>query len=126
MRSRFSFPLTIRINYAQDVSNLYVLNANDLTYAGSEVRTRKFQAGLDYNIRHFAGNSDLKPFLNISLQNIANDQETADYNRQNYSAGFYLRGSRLGNLSFRYDYINYGSLNDWKDTIISTRYDISF
>ena len=126
MRSRFSFPLTARFNYAQDVSNLYVLNANDLTYAGNEVRTRKFQAGLDYNIRHFAGKNDLKPFLNISLQNIANNQETADYNRQNYSAGFYLRGSSLGNLSFRYDYINYGSLNDWKDTIISTRYDISF
>lgn len=126
MRSRFSFPLTIRVNYAQDVSNLYVFNTSDTSYVGNEVRTRKFQAGLDYNIPNFAGQTDLKPFLNISLQNIANNQESADYKRQNYSAGFYLRGKRLGNLSFRYDYINYGSLNNWKDTIISTRYDISF
>ena len=123
VRSQFDFPLTSKFNYSQ--------SATDLGSGSSKLNTdvQTFQLGVDYLLKKFAGESELKPFVNLRLQNITNNStagSSTDTNRQNYTAGFYLRNTGFGKLSFRYDYISYGDTYDWTDTIISTRYDYAF
>lgn len=121
LRSRFGFPLTTRFNYTQSGTDF------GAGISQRESTIKKFQFGLDYLLRHIWGKSDLKPYARISIQNISNSYGLIqDYKRKNYSGGFYLRHAAYGTLSLRYDYIDYGELSAWKDTILSTRYEVMF
>jgi hypothetical protein len=121
LRSRFAFPLTTRFNYTQSGSDF------GAGASRQESKIKKIQLGIDYLVKHILGKSDLKPFFRLSFQNISNSYSTvSEYKRQNYSGGFYLRNAKFGTLSLRYDYIDYGTLYNWKDTILSTRYEVAF
>ena len=121
LRSRFAFPLSARFNYSQSGSDF----GSGVSKRSTDIK--KFRFGLDYLYRNFIGSSNLKPYVNISFQKISNTQSVlTDYNRRNYNAGFYFQNAKYGTLSLRYDFIDYGDLYNWKDTIVSTRYEISF
>lgn len=130
VRNRFDFPLTTRINYSQSTTDLFVSQldtANTLNLKSNQLKTQKFQFGAEYLLGKVVANSDLKPFVNITIQTIKNDSnDQGDYKRNNYSAGIYIRNNLLGNLSLRYDVIDYGDLYDWNDSIFSARYDVNF
>lgn len=123
IRNRFEFPLTTKLNYSQSGTNI----GGGSTKTNTDIQTIQFST--DYTIKKFWQQSELKPYLNIRIQNITNDSQltaSGDSQRRNYSAGFYLRNTGFGNVSFRYDFIDYGDTYDWKDTIISARYDYAF
>lgn len=117
IRNRFEFPLTTRLNFSQSGTDI----GSDSSKVVTDVQTLQFSS--DYSIRNFWGESELKPYLNIRIQNIVG---TTDTRRNNYSAGLYLRNTGYGNVSLRYDFIDYGDTYDWNDTIISARYDVAF
>jgi len=120
LKNQFPNGLVSRFSYAKSASEygaLDVKTTNDIT---------RYAFGLEYDIKNFIAGSRLRPFVNGNFQNIKNSALATSYKRQNYTAGLYLRTRRLGNLSFRYDYINYGNFRDYQDTIFSTRYELFF
>ncbi len=121
LRNRFSFPLTTRVSYAQ--------TGNDFgksTFKRSTKIKKTFFA-VDYNFARVIMDGDLKPFFHLTYQKISNSGLiVSDYSRLNYTAGLYLRNTRAGNFSVRFDYIDFGNRYSWHDTILSTRYDVSF
>ena len=122
LRNRFSFPLTTRLNYANSNSGF---GEADLENA-SEIQ--KYYLSVDYLFRRVIGNSDLKPYLQLTFQKITNTLSGVKkkYNRNNYTSGFYLTNAKFGNLSLRYDYIDYGTLYNIKDSVFSARYEVNF
>ncbi|WP_456407987.1 hypothetical protein [Caldithrix abyssi] len=120
LRNYFPFKLVSRFTYSKSASEF---GAMDVKTTNDIVR---YTIGLEYIIDNFVGNSQLKPFVNGNFQTIENSTLSRTYKRQNFAAGLYLRTKRLGNLSLRFDYINYGNFRDYKDTILSTRYELFF
>ena len=121
LRNRYSVPLTTRLSYSVSKSTF----GQDSLQTTSDIQKIYFY--MDYNFRKLMRATELRPFVNVNFQKVDNSFSAIGvYNRINYSAGFYLRSEKIGNLSFRYDYIDFGKQVSWKDTIISTRYEISF
>jgi len=120
IRNRFEFPLTTKLNFSQSGTDIGSGASKTIT----DIRTIQFSS--DYTIKRFWNESELKPYLNIRIQSITQPANIGDSQRRNYSAGFYLRNTGYGNVSLRYDFIDYGDTYDWKDTIISARYDFAF
>jgi len=119
IRNKFNFPLTTRLSYTQSAS---VLGEGD-GEASSDIQ--KFFAGAEYQLKNAFLNSDLQPFARFTMQTFSTTL-SGDYQRSNYTAGLQLMNRKYGNLALRFDYISFGDLHDWSDTIFSTRYDISF
>lgn len=129
LRNKFAFPFTSKFSFTKTASSLYRTSVDTTTSELYEATTdiQKFFIGFDYSFRKVVNNSDIKPFLNMTIQKISNnDSSVEDYNRTNYTAGIYARNPKYGNLSLRYDYINFGDRADWNDNIISARYEINF
>ena len=121
LRNRYSIPLTTRLSYS--VSNT-AFGADSLQTTND---IKKIYFYSDYNIKNLIADGELRPFFSLNYQNVDNSYSTVGaYNRINYSAGLYFRSNKLGNFSFRYDYIDYGNQVSWNDTIVSTRYEINF
>ncbi len=119
IRNKFSFPLTTRLSFTQSAS---VLGEGDIE-SNSDIQ--KFFAGAEYKLKNAILNSDLQPYARFTMQSFATTRN-GDYQRSNYTAGVQLMNQKYGNLSLRFDYICFGDLHDWSDTIFSTRYDVSF
>ncbi len=119
IRNKFSFPLTTRLSFTQSAS---VLGEGDIE-SNSDIQ--KFFAGAEYKLKNAILNSDLQPYARFTMQSFATTL-SGDYQRSNYTAGVQLMNQKYGNLSLRFDYISFGDLHDWSDTIFSTRYDVSF
>jgi hypothetical protein len=124
LRNQFEFPLTTRLSYSQTGTGF----GADSSKSSTDIH--KFFAEAQYSFEDSFLESDISPFVQINFQKIGNEiaysTGSSDFNRMNYGAGFYFRNAKYGNLSLRYDYIDFGSEYNWKDTIISTRYDVSF
>ncbi len=121
LRNRYSIPLTTRLSYS--VSNTAF--GKDSLQTTSDIQKIYFYS--DYNFKKLITGAELRPFITINYQKVDNSfSSVGAYNRINYSAGLYFRSDKIGNLSFRYDYIDYGSQLPWNDTIVSTRYEITF
>jgi len=107
----------------------YSTSATDFGAAPNKQSTdiRRYSFGLEYLIRTFILSSQLKPFVNGSIQKIKNSTLGNTYQRQNYTLGIAWLTSNLGRLSVRYDYISYDFQNMQRnDSILSTRYNIYF
>ena len=120
LKNQFPFNLVSRFSYSKSASEFGAFDTkttNDIT---------RYTFGLELIIDNFIAHSQFRPFVNGNFQDIKNTALTSSYKRQNYTAGFYLRTKKLGNLSLRYDYINYGNFRDYKDSIFSTRYELFF
>ena len=121
VRHRFAFPLSIRWSLSQSESK-FGGGSTEFT-----TNIKKLNFGLDYLLSRVVFNGDLKPFVSFSLQKIDNTgMNTSKYDRTNVTAGLNLIGSQIGNFTLRYDYIDFGNLYQWKDSILSARYDLSF
>ncbi len=119
LRNRFSFPLTSRFSFAKTSSEF----GKNESLQSTDIQ--KMSAGLDYLFRDLFLDSSFKPYVSVSIQNIEN-RNTQNFKRTNYGAGFYFSNPVVGNLSLRYDYIDFGSRYDWVDSIVSTRYELNF
>ncbi len=120
LKSQFPHNLVSRLSFSKSTSEygaLDVKTTNDIS---------RYSFGLEYQIQNFVAESQLRPFVSGNFQTIDNSALSTSYKRQNYTAGMYLKTKKLGNLSLRFDYINYGSFRDYKDTILSTRYELFF
>lgn len=121
LRNQFSFPLTTRLSYSKTTSDF----GKDTTASGTDIN--KYYLGADYLIRNLFWQSDVRPFVNATIQKITETGLSAvSYNRFNYSAGFYLINENRGNLSLRYDYIDFGDKYGWSDSIVNARYEVNF
>ena len=121
LRNRYSIPLATRLSFSVSSTAF----GEDSLQTTSDIKKLYFY--IDYNLRNMFAGADLRPFANINYQNVDNSYSgIGAYNRINYSGGFYLRSKKMGNLSFRYDYIDYGNQVAWNDIIVSTRYEITF
>lgn len=120
LKNKFDSPFTTRFGFSQSSSLFGENAANEY-----ENKITRFYGGIEYIFEKFAGDMDLKPFANFSLSQYENILE---YNRLNYTAGFYINSFDYGNLSLRFDYIDFGDRpgTDWQDMILSTRYDVTF
>ena len=123
VKNRFEFPMTTRLGFAQS-NNLFGKSSGN----ESETNITRFYGGLEYEFERAFEDVNIRPFVNFNLQQIENLNNTAniDYTRTNYNAGLYLQSSQYGALSFRFDYIDYGDQSTFKDTILTTRYDVTF
>lgn len=121
LRSRFGIPLTTRLSYAQTGSSF----GADTSQSTTDIQ--KIFLHMDYLFKGAAFNGDLRPFIIVNFQKINNSVSSiGEYNRINYTAGLYLRNTNIGNFSLRYDYIDFGNLVSWKDSIMSARYELTF
>ncbi len=120
VRNNFDSPLVTRFGFSKNITSF----GTDASKTENDIT--RYSGGVEYEFRQVAGSMQIRPFVTTNFQQI---KDTAlDYNRLNYTGGVYLKTNTWGNLSLRFDYIDYSSLDtvDWKDTIFSTRYDVSF
>ncbi len=120
LKNQFPFNVTSRFSYstsASEYGSFGIKTNNNIT---------RFTFGLEFLAKDVLWGSRLRPFVNGNFQNIDNSVLGKKYKRQNYTAGLYLNTQKVGNLSIRYDYINYGNFRKYKDTILSTRYEVYF
>lgn len=121
LRNEFAFPLTSKFSYSKTAS---LFGKGD---SERETDINKIFFGLDYLFRQAFLEGDLKPYFNFTYQSITNNNPILpDYNRLNYTGGLTFRATQYGTFSLRFDYIDFGDINDWSDTIFSTRYEINF
>jgi hypothetical protein len=125
VRNQFDFPLTTRLSYAQTGSGF----GQDSTESTTDIQ--KILVDVQYLLRDVIPNSDVRPFVQFNLQNIKNEfndvnTPNRDFSRTNFAGGFYFRNYKFGTLTFRYDHISFGDPYNWNDSIISTRYDVTF
>ncbi len=121
LRSRLSVPLTFRFAYSSSATDFGVVPNKQST------DIRRYSFGLEYLLRNFILASQIKPFLNGSLQKIKNSTLDNTYQRQNYTIGISWITSKLGTISLRYDYISYDFQNNQRtDSILGTRYNMYF
>ncbi len=128
IRNNYAIPLTTRFGFSQTTSLI-----GENTSFVRENNILRFYGNLEYKIKKIAADMDLKPFVNFALNQVDNGTSSDNYSRLNYTAGLYLNSFTYGNFSLRFDYIDFGervnSLGtkvDFKDMILSTRYDVTF
>jgi hypothetical protein len=123
LRTRFPFPLTARISYSQSQTTY-----GDTLQTTLDVGRYNFR--LDYRLENLFTRDALRPFVNVSLQNIESDyteSESTTTNRTNISAGIAYQTSRYGVFTLRFDKISYSLLGeDVDDQIINARYEVNF
>jgi len=120
IRTQFNFPLTSRLSYSNSSSEF----GKDFSQSTTDIQ--KYFIGADYLFQDAWLKSDIKPYVNFTLQSIREKRlVTSDYNRMNYTAGLYFMNETYGNLSLRYDYLDFGDKYDWSDSIVNLRYEIN-
>ncbi len=122
VRSRLPFPLTWRLGYSVSRSEY-----GDLTPNISSIQHLNLR--LDYRLDRIKNGGLLRPFVNLSLQNIDNEGttlESGSLKRIYVSAGTsYL--TTIGRFILRYDIVRYrGGEDDRSDSVLNARYELRF
>ncbi len=121
MRNKFAFPLTSRFAYATSATDF----GTGLNKQSTDIRRYSF--GVEYLFRNFVFDSQLRPFVNGTMQKIKNSTLGSTYQRKNYTVGLSWISSKIGTLSLRYDFISYDfKTGQRNDSILSTRYNMYF
>lgn len=120
VRSTFDFPLTTKLSFAQSSSEVGdTLSTTDIS---------RYNLNLEYKFFNLIDVDVLKPFFNLSIQNLDyGDAGTVD--RNNYAAGLVYQSSIYGVFSLKYYQISYKSVFTDKtidDTIFNLRYEYLF
>ncbi|KAA3614902.1 MAG: hypothetical protein D8M58_10630 [Calditrichaeota bacterium] len=129
IKNQFAIPFTSRIGFSQTTSLI-----GEKTSITTENNISRYYANLEYKFKKVAADMDMRPFFNFALSQVDNGNSASEYNRINYTAGLYLNSFTYGNFSLRFDYIDFGDrisittgeTIDYKDMILSTRYDVTF
>lgn len=119
-KNQFEIPVVTRFGFSQSTSLFGENAANEY-----ENKITRFYGDVEYTFKQFIADMDFKPFLKVSSSSY---QNVSDYNLLNYTAGFYVSSYDYGNLSLRFDYIDFGDKpgTTWQDMILSTRYEVVF
>ncbi|MCK5145710.1 hypothetical protein KAR48_03080 [bacterium] len=122
MRSRFSFPLTLRGSWGRTETIIPDNAQLELTQSRFTIRT-------DYKWKKPSG-LQLNPYLSFSQNKIDHGEISNGIiasDRSYLSAGFLIRLPRRGRLSFRFDSIQYERQGESvNDHIMNLRYEIQF
>jgi len=119
VRNTFDFPLTTKLSYTQSSSSI-----GDVTKIETDVS--RINANVDYKFYNLIEDDVLKPFVNISFQNLSGTTST---DRNNYAGGFVYQSPKLGVLSLKYyqvSYVNPVTNKNIDDTILNARYEYLF
>jgi len=123
VRTRFPFPLITRLGF-----NLTKISYGDTLETVNDIM--RYSGRIEYRIRNFPVQGMLRPFINISWQQIdlRSGDEMSDTNRLNYSAGLAFQTASYGILTLRFDNIHYSLINNEtvNDRIFSARYELHF
>ena len=127
--SKFQIPLITRVNYSQSASNFGTAAASKY-----ETNIQRIFLGLEYELLNLIGTDVLKPFVNVTLQNINSKSQGGDFDspRNNYTVGLAYRNQQWGVFSLRFDQIAYelpgagDTTDNFSDTIFNLRYQYNF
>jgi hypothetical protein len=125
--SKFPMALTSRINYSQSASTFG---------SASKIETdiQRIFLGLEYEMVNVMGTDVLKPFVNVTFQNIDSKSSGESFSgpRNNYTVGLAYRNLQWGVFSLRFDQIAYeipganDTKQDLSDTVFNARYQYNF
>lgn len=124
LRTKFPFPLVTRLSYMQSGTSY-----GDTSTTVTDVN--RFNMRLEYRLKDLFGGDMLRPFVNLSLQNIDYDIPESGItktDRFHFAAGLIYRTPSFGTLTFRYDHIKYDDMegDNINDRILHARYEIHF
>ncbi len=127
--SKFQIPLITRVNYSQSASNFGTAAASKY-----ETDIQRIFLGVEYELLNLIGADVLKPFVNVTLQNINSKSQGGSFDspRNNYTVGLAYRNQQWGVFSLRFDQIAYelpgvgDTTDDFSDTIFNLRYQYNF
>ena len=123
LRTRFPFPLTSQLSFGQTETAV-----GDTLQSTMDIT--RYNVRLDYRVRNLFGGNVLRPFVNLSIQDITTEYSAAESEsttRTNISAGLAYQTQSYGVFTLRYDKISYSLLGeDLDDQIINVRYEINF
>jgi hypothetical protein len=121
VRSSFDFPLTTKLSFTQSSSEVGdTLSTTDIN---------RYNLNLEYKFYNLIDVDILKPFFNVSIQNLDYGSELGTTDRNNYAAGIVYQSSTIGIFSLKYYQISYKNIytdNTIDDTIINARYEYLF
>ncbi len=120
LRTKYTFPLTTRLSYSI-IGSVY----GDTSRTTSDMS--RFNIRLDYNINKVFGKDALRPFVNLSFQNIDTEfvlTENTSTVRNNYSVGLVYKSSSIGLFTLRYNQISYTTGDEnINDHVLNVRYE---
>jgi hypothetical protein len=123
LRTRFPFPLTSRLSYGMSETAV-----GDTLQSMMDIT--RYNVRFDYRVSNIFGGNVLRPFVNLSIQDITTEYSSAESEsttRTNISAGLAYQTTTYGIFTLRYDKISYSLLGeDIDDQIINARYEINF
>lgn len=118
VRTKYKFPMSTNLSFSTSESNF------GIDAAKTNTKVQRFNVGADYRHQELALEKDmLRPFVNLSFQNIEYSTVSEAQTRNTYSAGIMYQTLDYGALTLRYDQINYSNIND---TIFNARYEYLF
>jgi hypothetical protein len=121
--SRFKFPLTTRLNFSTEKSEIKFTGGSDSVLATTN-SIQRFSFGAEYMFRDIFGNGHLKPFFDLTFQTSKIEETGIEIKRNNYTFGLMYRNSDYGIFSLRYDVISYENFDS--DSILNAKYQYNF
>ncbi|MFC2088955.1 hypothetical protein ACFLSX_05075 [Calditrichota bacterium] len=126
-RTKFEFPLTTKLSFTQSKTEI-----GDLQKSITDVN--RYNAYFEYRLYDVFDADVLKPYLNVTLQNISAGSGTTSTSRNNYSTGVVYQSKTYGVFSLKYYQVSYSvpdvnnpnSTVNVDDTILNARYEYLF
>ena len=132
LQTRYSFPLITNLQFTFQQTENTVANTSENT-----LNINSFGLGAEYRLASLFGQQDNLSFaLNGRIGNVNNDIKALnvvgnpitiiDYKRNFFNGRLIYNHPQLGRISVIGDLINYSGDRDFKDMILTARYDVNF
>ena len=120
VRSSFDFPLTTKLSFTQSSTEI-----GDTSKSITDIN--RFNINLEYKFYNLIDIDILKPFFNLSIQNIETGAGNPSTDRNNYAAGVVYQSSNYGVVSLKYYQVSYTFVDKtYNDKIFNARYEYLF
>lgn len=127
VKTNFRFPLSTKLSFTQSKTEV-----GDLQKSITDIN--RYNVRAEYKINELFDNDVLKPYVNVSFQDISAGTGTTSTNRNNYSTGIVYQSKVYGIFSLKYYHISYSipdvnnpnSTVTLDDSILNARYEYVF
>lgn len=132
LQTRYKIPLKTNLEFTVQQTES-TSEMNEMVQTGSDLQLNTFGYGFEYEFKRLFRDADnlVIAFKNrfggvTSSVTALGNESASDYNRTFFGGRITYSNPVIGRLSFNGDWVNYSGSRNFKDYILTTRYDLTF